>query len=441
MISKTAAENLFERILWLTRLRWAAIVGVVFAVATAMLALKMTLPLFPLSVTVSALIAYNLLFSLWLGRLKKTEAIRNYREMDSVANWQISLDLISLVALIHFSGGIENPFIFYFIFHVIIASILLSRRAAFLQTSFAVALFLTMVLLEYRRVIDHYYLKSFMTDEQYGNPLYMLGISFVFVSTLYIAAYMATSISKRLRERETSLEEANLRLNEQDRVKSEYVLRVSHDIKEHLSAIQGCVETVASGITGALNEKQKNLLQRAYDRTNKLTIFVRALLEVTRIKLARDIEFTRFSLKKTVENAVNVVEPNAKIKGVVLKSSIGASIDTVNGAQVYIEETIANILANSVKYTPSGGSVSIGVEDRGLDILIKVTDTGIGIPRNEIGKVFDEFYRATNARQTEKNGTGLGLSIAKQVITRHGGKIWIESEEGRGSTVSIILPK
>ncbi len=434
-------EGLFERSFWLIRLRWIAIAGVILTAIFVGRILKLPLPILPLCIIAAILAVYNLIATILLARLRKQGPLNRFLVINNLANLQISLDLSCLAALIHFSGGIENPFLFYFIFHMIIASVLLSRRAAFLQASFAVALFLLMVALEYTHTLRHYCMGSFMVEDQHRNLLYIGGVSFVFVSTLYIAVYMATSITKRLKAREASLGEANALLNEKDRIKSEYVLRVTHDIKEHLSAIQGCVETVARGVTGTLNERQANLLHRADERTGKLMAFVRALVEITRIKLAREIEVGYFSLKKTIGNAINFVDTKAKNKGIIINSNIASTVDMINGAEVYIEETIANILANAVKYTPPGGRINIDVEDKEEDVLIKVSDTGIGIPKEEIGKVFDEFYRATNARLAEKSGTGLGLSIAKQVVARHGGKIWVESEKGSGSTFSIILPK
>ncbi|MDP3730394.1 MAG: HAMP domain-containing sensor histidine kinase [Candidatus Omnitrophota bacterium] len=426
----TADESIVERSRWLISLRWIAIAGVILTAITAGRVFKIPLPVAPFCVITAVLIAYNLIFTFLIARLR-----------NGFANLQISLDLACLAALIHFSGGIENPFLFYFIFHMIIAGILLSRRAAILQATFAAVLFLAMVILEYTHTLAHYCLGGFIIEDQHGNLLYIAGVSFVFISTLYIAVYMATSIAKRLKRREASLGKANALLNEKDRIKSEYVLRVTHDIKEHLSAIQSCVETVAGGIAGELNEKQANLLQRADERTAKLMAFVKALVEITRIKLAREIEFDYFSLKDTIESAINFVDTKARDKSIIINSSISPAVDMINGAQVYIEETIANILANAVKYTSAGGRVDIDVEDDGGNVLIRVRDTGIGIPKGEIGKLFEEFYRATNARLTEKSGTGLGLAIARQVVARHGGKIWAESEEGVGSVFSIILPK
>ena len=164
-------------------------------------------------------------------------------------------------------------------------------------------------------------------------------------------------------------------------------------------------------------------------------------MEITRIKLSKYIDMKSFSLRRTVENAMHMVESKAWSKGITLTSSIEPGIDMIKGDEIYIEETIANLLANSVKYTPLDGKIEVCIKDQVDSVLIQVRDTGIGIPRDEVQNLFNEFYRATNARRIERDGTGLGLAIARQVVERHNGKIWVESEEGKGSTFSIVLPK
>lgn len=441
MQNPDSSAGLIERTYWLIRLRWIAVIGVVLTVLFIEKIINMPLDYLSLYSVATFLGLYNLVFLLYLKQIRKKEIAEVTIIANRIANTQISLDLLSLTTLIHFSGGIENPFIFYFIFHMIIASILLSRRAAFLQATLSILLLTLTVVLEYLGILSHYCLKGFIQNTLHDDLLYLIAVDFVFISTIYIAVYMATSISKRLREREESLRQANLLLAEKDRIKSEYVLRVSHDIKEHLSAIESCLDPVAEGITGELNPRQKDLIQRAQQRTDKLLFFVKALLEITRIKLSKQIEMNNFSLKKTVENALNFVDAKARAKEIIITCIIDPSVDKIYGAQIYIEETIANLLANSVKYTPQKGRVDISVKDKGDNVLIQISDTGIGIPEEDIPKLFDEFYRASNAREMEREGTGLGLSIAKQVVERHKGRIWVESELGKGSTFNIILPK
>ncbi|MFZ5801387.1 MAG: sensor histidine kinase, partial [Candidatus Omnitrophota bacterium] len=309
------------------------------------------------------------------------------------------------------------------------------------QATLAAFLFCFIVALEYFGILPHYHLKDFILQDQYKNLLFIGGVAFVFVSTLYIAVYMATSITARLRQREKTIEDANARLKEKDRVKSEYVLRVSHDIKEHLAAIQGCLEPVAAGIVGELNPKQLDLIQRAAQRTGKLIFFVKALLEITRIKLSRQIKMDYLSLKEVVCESVAHIAAKANDKDISLNYFVEPSIDRIRGSREYIQETITNLLANSVKYTARNGKINLQVADKGSYILIEISDNGIGIPKDELPMIFEEFFRASNARAVEKDGTGLGLSIAKQIVELHNGRITVESEVGKGTTFKIALPK
>jgi len=431
-------KDLIERNYWLIRLRWIAVAGVNVTILFSSQILKFSLPIFFLYAIGAFLAVYNLIFLVLLSLIKGQES---FSVINGIANTQISLDLLSLAGLIHFSGGIENPFIFYFIFHMIIAGILLSRRASFLQATFAVLLFCAMAASEYFGIFTHYGLGKFSDLNRFNNFIYVSGVSFVFISTIYIAVYMATSISQRLREREKILADTNALLKKQDHLKSEYVLRVSHDIKEHLSAIHGCLEPVAGGITGELNPKQFDLIQRAVQRTAKLIFFVKALLEITRIKLSRQIKIDHFSFQDTLSEAISYVASKAKDKSITINSNVELTIDRISGSKEHIQESISNLLANSVKYTPHDGRIDITVRDKGNYILIEITDNGIGIPKDEIPRIFEEFYRASNAKEVEKDGTGLGLSIVKQIVEMHKGKIWVGSEEGKGSTFSIELPK
>lgn len=426
-------DSLRERLYWFIKLRWIAVTGVPLTVLTVTQVFGLPLNVFPIYLITFLLGLCNLAYLVFLNQSDKRD--------NQIANLQIFLDLSFLTTLIHFSGGIENPFIFYFIFHMIIASILLTRRASFLQASVAVFMLSFITVLEYKGILPHYCLKGFVPVSMHRNFLYIFGELFVFTSTLYIAVYMATSISMRLRERERSLEKANLLLEEKDRIKSEYVLRVTHNIKEHLSAVKSCIEPVTKGITGPLNEKQKNMLFRARDRADKLLFFVRALLEITRIKLDKGLKMDVFSFPGAMRAIIEDISARAKAKGISFNADIESSIGNIRGVRVYIEEAISNLLANSLKYTSKGGNISLQVLDRGETVFIEIKDSGIGIPEDDIPHIFDEFHRAGNAKAIEKMGTGLGLAITKKIIELHKGKISLESVEGKGTIFYIELLK
>jgi signal transduction histidine kinase len=403
--------------------------------------LGISLPERKLYLLAGAIIVYNfLLFDLlshftWGGRSPSHKAISR------IITFQISADLFILTAILHYSGGIENPFFLYFVFHMVIASILLTGRQSYLQATLAIFLFGTLVLLEYKGLIPHYRLLGFAGHELYHDSLFVFGTFWVLATTLYLVVYMTTSISIQLRERQKDYEQANLLLKEKDRFKNEYVLRLTHDIRGHLAAIQSCLNIVTDRIVGQLNEKQADLVARASRRTSKCMAFVTALLKLTRMKISGRVDMSYFPLKNVFFNTIAAVESGAVSKSIDLNYQIDPSIDEIYGEPVLIEEAITNLLLNAIRYTPEHGTVSLSATDKGEYTLIQVCDTGIGIPENEKDKIFDEFYRASNARKVERDGTGLGLSIVKQVTERHGGKVWAENNPTSGSTFSFTLPK
>jgi signal transduction histidine kinase len=138
---------------------------------------------------------------------------------------------------------------------------------------------------------------------------------------------------------------------------------------------------------------------------------------------------------------MTAIERKAEEKSITVTSKIEPSVGLIVGNQFSINEMLTNLLFNAIEYTPEKKSVHIEVQSRGDSVQINVSDTGIGIPEDEIGSIFDEFYRAGNARDWEKDGTGLGLSIVKQIIERHSGQISVQSRLGQGTTFTVILPK
>ena len=434
-------NRLYKRAHWLITLRWIAIVCVVLGtyICNKVLAIELqTSALYSIAILLAV---YNVAMLLLLNRFNKGEKEITCREAKKIINFQISADLLLLTVLLHFSGGIENPFVFYFTFHMIIASILLSPLESYLQATFAVFLFGLLVLFEYMQIIPHHCLKGFVSNCLYRDGPYVVGTFFVFTTALYLAVYMASYIAVRLRQAEHAYKQANILLEEKDRIKDEYVLRVTHDIKGHLATVQSCLSVIVNGIVGALNAQQTDLISRAHKRTINLTNFVRRLLELTQMRLSDKLEMESFSLNNTVDSVVETVKTKAEDKSITLKSNVEPSADRIFGNQFSVEEMLTNLVLNSIKYTPERGTVEINATSNGEGILVEVADTGIGIPKKEQKRIFDEFYRASNARNIERDGTGLGLSIVKHIVNRHGGKIEVESKNGCGTKFRLTLLK
>lgn len=445
------SPSLIRRAYWLIGLRWVAIATLAIATFVSHELMAVSLAARALYTFAAILAIYNLalygLLTYWTrtgGQRQENGARAPLPAVQHPVEWivtfQISADLLILATILHFSGGIENPFSFFFVFHMIIASILRPKRQSYLQATLAVLLFGGLVLLEGAGIISHYGLVGFAGHELYRSGTFVFGFLFAFIVTLYLVVYMTTSISEQLRQQQEDLERANAQLEEKDHVKNEYVLRVTHDIKGHLAAVQSCLDTVIGEMVGPLNEKQKDMIGRAHRRATKGMEFITALLKLTRMKLAGHLDRERFSLNKTLLSALALVESRAQSKSIGLHHRIDPAVDMIDGEAVLIEETITNILLNAVKYTPAGGKVEIEAKQDGAFVEVRITDTGIGVPPADLTRIFEEFYRADNARATERDGTGLGLAFAKQVIERHGGRIWAENNPTGGSTFTFTLP-
>ncbi len=433
--------RLVKRVYWLIRHRWIAVAGVLLATFLADKVFELSVHVYALYSTGVFLAVYNALCLLILNHAVKLENHKFFSIVNKSVHTQIALDLIILTVLLHFSGGIENPFIIYFVFHMVIASILLSVRTSYLYATLVIFLLTLLVLLEYRQIIPHYCLEGFIARDIHRDGRHIVGTLFVFMTTLYLVVYMTSSIAEQLRNQEEAYWQANAQLKQKDRIKDEYVSRVTHDIKAHLAAIQSCLDVAANKTIGTLNDQQSEFVGRASKRTRTLSAFIRTLLELTQLRLNNQLKKEVFSLRDSIHNAVDAVKIKAANKQITLSCTIEPSVDRIFGNKLAVVEMVTNLLLNAIKYTPQSGSVEINAKVQDGFVLTEVTDTGIGIPEDELPYIFDEFYRAANARETEKDGTGLGLSIVKQIIERLGGEIWVESRENIGSTFKFKLPK
>ena len=430
--------ELKERIKWLIILRFIACIGVFVVITTVKYFLR-DLPVLYLYLGNIILFLYNIIFLFYYLRISNKDT--ELKTLNNFANLQISTDLVMLTYLIYFSGGVENPFIFYFIFHIIIASILLSNKSAYLQATLAILLLGGVTLLEYLRILPHYHLLGFISSEYCLLPLYLVGVFFVFVTASYITVYFTTNIVNKLRAIESELLFTNKRLDEENRLKSRYVWMVSHDIQSSLSTIESCLKVVLDGYGGEVPEKAKEMIMRAEGRTLFLLHFVKDILDLSKIKIEREIQKKEFSLKGLIENILVDLKPKIEEKNISLQLQLKNQTSFYADPSA-IEQLFANLISNGIKYTPFGGKISVHlkeVKDKLGCFHIMVQDTGIGIEGENLDKIFDEFYRTKNAQKFLKDETGLGLSIVKEIIKIHNGNIWVESEIGKGSKFFITL--
>ncbi|MGB4292770.1 MAG: HAMP domain-containing sensor histidine kinase [Bacteroidales bacterium] len=425
---------------WFIRIRWIAVVAIIASNFIVSHFLNISVEEDKIYIIAGILFLLNVFHWFVLKRIKKDSGTNVISRIKRNIHFQIITDLILLTLLIHFSGGIENPLILFYFFHLIIASSIFSTLLSYLYAAFAILLALSMSYLECFSVIPHYPLEGFVNHDLYNNILYVSGAGFVFACTSMMVVWLSHMIINRSIKSEETYVKTNIELQNKDKLKNEYVLRVTHDIKGHVAAVMSCLEVVRSKITGSLNEVQEEFINRAYERAEFLSEFIKDLLNLTKKRLQSNVEFEEFSLPELINRVVAPVKILLSDKGINFNLYVDNSVGTIRGNPYAIEELYSNLLLNSVKYTPKGGHIELNVRKRMNYIISEVSDSGIGIPKDEIPKIFDEFYRASNVQRDVKSGTGLGLSIVKEIVNRHKGKIKVESEEGVWTKFTVMLP-
>ncbi len=252
----------------------------------------------------------------------------------------------------------------------------------------------------------------------------------------------------RLKDFAIQLEKANQELRRLDAMKSEFVSVASHELRTPLSAIKNAVQLVLSGKTGEINETQAKFLSMAERNINRLTNILNNLLNLSRIESGKmEFNFQELDLKGVIEFVSNSLKLQAENKSIQLKWDIADPLPSVYGDREKIEQILTNLIGNAIKFTPEGGKVLIiaraFLEDESRSkkmVSISIQDNGIGIPKEHLGQIFEKFYQVEGSLHRSTGGTGLGLAITKGLVEAHQGKIWVESELGKGSTFTFTLP-
>jgi signal transduction histidine kinase len=242
---------------------------------------------------------------------------------------------------------------------------------------------------------------------------------------------------------------ANRSVQETNRLKTEFVSTVSHELRTPLTIIKGYTDLLATEQAGLLNETQLKFLQGIQRNTLRLTDLVSDLLDISRLD-GGQLEMTRepLDLAQIVADACAEYERVALERNVTVACSCGAGggsssagpLTIIRGDAGRIGQVVNNLLSNAVKYSPPGGTVTLTCEARSHEVVVSVRDRGPGIPLEAQDRLFTKFYRVDSSSTRQVGGTGLGLAIAKAIVEQHGGRIWVESEPGVGTTVHVALP-
>ena len=223
----------------------------------------------------------------------------------------------------------------------------------------------------------------------------------------------------------------------------EFIANVSHELRTPLTSVKGATETIIEDPDMPESIKQR-FLGIVINASDRMTRIVQDLLVLSRLDNRRMTwRPTKFDLYAATEGMCSALSSEAKVHGHTLSLEPAESDPKpIFADKERIEQVVTNIIGNAIKYTPDGGRISVKISDKGeKEYVISVTDSGVGIPKEDLEHIFERFYRVDKSRSTDAGGTGLGLSIAKDIIDAHGGDITIDSEYGNGTTVTITLPK
>jgi len=230
-------------------------------------------------------------------------------------------------------------------------------------------------------------------------------------------------------------------LKELDRMKSDFVAMVSHELRSPVASIQQQLSVMLEGLTGDLTRRQIRMLTRAKERARGLMDLINDLLDLSKIEAGMVVQYKEpLRLEELLGKVHELIVPEAEAKGLKLKLHVGRSIPPVNGDRNNLEAVFTNLVNNAIKYTPEGGEVTTRIKAEGKNVRVEVSDTGIGISKKDLPRIFGRFYRVKSEKTRQIVGTGLGLCIVKHIVEAHLGTISVESDEGGGSVFTVVLP-
>ena len=244
----------------------------------------------------------------------------------------------------------------------------------------------------------------------------------------------------RLQQALAELSQKGSQLEVASRHKSEFLANMSHELRTPLNAIIGFSQVLRQRLFGEINEKQEEYLDDILSSGNHLLSLINDVLDLSKVEAGQvELELGTLSLREALERGVVMVREAATKQGVQLSLELAPGTDLIEGDERRLRQVIFNLLSNAVKFTPSGGSVVVASSQVDHEVQVSVTDTGPGIAPEDQERIFEEFQQ-TGVGVEQREGTGLGLALSKRLVELHGGRIWVESENGHGSRFVFTLP-
>jgi signal transduction histidine kinase len=257
-------------------------------------------------------------------------------------------------------------------------------------------------------------------------------------------AELEQKVDERTRKLQATLEQLAAKsreLEDASKHKSEFLANMSHELRTPLNAIVGFSQVLKQKLFGEVNEKQDEYLDDILSSADHLLALINDILDLSKVEAGQvELETGVFSLREALERGVVMVRERASKSGVALSLELDPQVDLVEGDERRIRQVVFNLLSNAVKFTPQGGHVDVSATRSNGEVLVAVADTGPGIAAADQARIFEEFQQARDTNGERPEGTGLGLALSRSLVELHGGRIWVDSEPGKGSTFTFTLP-
>jgi signal transduction histidine kinase len=411
------SPELAERIRWFIRLRWLAVAGIVLAASVvASMGLAISWP-------------HLLGLAGLLGGLNVVFAGLSRRRMPPLAFtwWQIVMDLTVLTLALHVSGGIENPFALFYVFHVIIAAILLPPRVSYLVAALATMFFLAMALLEHLRLVPH----AELGFVQWSSPRYLASASIALAFSLFSSSYLASTIMEGLRRKDEEMRRVNEGLLQTEKLAAigQLAAGIAHELNTPLASISGYAEELGE-IARAAGEKVVQYTGVIRSQTERCKAITQSLLNFAR---KSELRIQPVDVNGVLREAIDYLRFKKRTQ-LAIETDLG-QVPPVQADPGQLLQVFLSILVNSADAIEGGGTITVRSR-AGKGVQVTIADTGCGIPEENLKKIFEPFFTT----KAPGEGTGLGLSLSYGIVKQLGGSIDLKSRVGEGTEVTIALP-
>jgi signal transduction histidine kinase len=440
-------EAIHKRNLWFIKLRYGFVLVLFLFIILSVTVFKIDFDGIQL-IAIPSIAASILVYNIILHRLRKYVKLEPGRfNPIYLSLLQMLLDSSTILLLVYFTGGIESPLYMLFVFHVIIGSLILPGAVVYSFAVVFIALFALLITLEHLGILPHHHINGLIDFDLYNNFYFVLAYLSTFTFMIFISVHLANGIARQLYKREKDLVESIKKINAAEKEKQKYIMGIVHELKTPIVAVASYIDLILQKFLGPIDETVEEKLVRAKNRTDEGIQMINDVLNVSKLTLYDQFDEEEVDINEVVSNVFKRRTAYADSHLIKMKlADERTKKEKIKGDKFLLDIAISNLLGNSIKYGIDDGRVEVTIKNDGGNVIVEVCDDGVGIPEDEMPKIFKDFYRAKNVKKITTEGSGLGLSVVKKIIDRHDGLINVESpsrmarQDRPGTCISVKLP-